>query len=367
MKKLFTLLLVAILFHSQKGFADLLKPGFDKSEYIETLKINQKVHIDQDKWATDTALLLPENYVFRYRSPVIALDNAWDLWLHKNKPIAVIAVRGSIPTAVSFLANLYAAMVSAKGTLQLDNHTTFTYTLAEDPNAAVHVGWLVAMATLSKTILPKIDSCHRSGIKDFILTGHSQGGGITFLLTSYLRHLQKEGKLPKDIQFKTYCSAGPKPGNLFYAYDYESITYGGWAYNVVNTADWVPDVPFSVQTVNDFTEVNPFLDANAMIKQQKFPKNLALRHMYNKMSKPSKRAQRNYQRYLGKMVSKMVKKQLPEYEAPDYYRSNYYVRTGSIIALKPGTDYFNFYKNDAAKGIWQHHLPLRYLYLAERL
>lgn len=367
MNKIPFVIIIICLLSSTNVFTQTLKPGFDKNEYTEILKINQKAHIQLDKWASDSSLPMPQEYSFLYRSPVVAFDNIWDLWMHRSKSIAVIAIRGSIPTQASFLANLYAAMVAAKGTLQLDDTTYFSYTLAENPNSAVHVGWLIAMAYLSKTIISKIDSCYKSGIKDFILTGHSQGGGITFLLTSYVYHLQKENKLPADIRFKTYCSAGPKPGNLFYAYEYESVTQE-WAYNVVNTADWVPDVPFSIQTVNDFTAINPFRYANAVIKQQKFPQNIALRHIYNKLSRPGKKAQRNYQRYLGMMVSKMVRKQIPEYKNPNYFKSNYYVRTGNTIVLKPGNDYFSLYNNDAAnKNIWQHHFPTQYLYLAERL
>jgi hypothetical protein len=259
-------------------------------------------------------------------------------------------------------------MVPAKGSLQLDKQTAFNYNLSDHPNAAVHVGWLVAMAYMAPTIQHKIDSCYKAGIKNFILTGHSQGGGITFLLTSHLENLKKTGKLPGDIRFKTYCSAGPKPGNLHYAHSYENMTRDGWAYNVVNTVDWVPDVPFSVQTVDDFTTVNPFRGARAMIKKQAFPKNIALRHVYNKLEKPSKKAQKNYQKYLGKMISTAVAKQLPDLKTPDYYRSNYYVRTGRTIILQPGADYFVLFNNDAANpNIWQHHLPQQYLYLAEQL
>src|SRR5690606_1071912 len=115
--------------------------------------------------------------------------------------------RGSIATEASFLANFYAAMVPAKGAMQLEDSFLFEYTLAEHPKAAVHVGWFISMAYLSKTIESKIDSLYKSGIKDYILTGHSQGGGITFLLTAYLAHLKLKGNLPLDIQFKTYCSA----------------------------------------------------------------------------------------------------------------------------------------------------------------
>lgn len=348
--------------------AQELKSGFDRVEYTDLLKINQKAHIALDKWNEPDEFPYPEHFNFAYRSPVVAFDNIWDLWMHKSKPIAVIAVRGSIQTEASFLANLYAAMIPAKGELQLDENFKFRYNLSNNPQAAVHVGWFVAMAYLSKTIEQKIDSCYKAGIRDFILTGHSQGGGITFLLNSYLENLKAEKRLPADIRFKTYCSAGPKPGNLFYAYEYEHMTAGGWAYNIVNTADWVPDVPFSVQTVADFTPVNPFGGAKEIIRKQKFPKNIALKYAYNKMSKPSERAQKNYQKFLGKMVSQAVKKQIPNFVTPEYYNSNYYVRAGSTIVLYPDSEYFKLYSNDPKNpNIWQHHLPKPYLFLAEKL
>lgn len=350
------------------GFAQHLQPGFDKEEYSETLKINQKTHIKLDQWATDSLVPLPEHYTFEYRSPVVAFDNIWDLWMHREQPIAMIAIQGSIQTEASFLANLYAAMIPATGSIQLEDDYIFNYQLSQSSKAAVQVGWFVAMAYLSKTILVKIDSCYQSGIKDFILTGHSQGGGITYMLTAYLHYLQVNKQLPADIRFKTYCSAGPKPGNLFFAYDYENYTAGGWAYNVVNTEDWVPQVPFTVQTIDDFPATNPFAYALPIIRKQKFPKNLVLKSVYNKLSKPSKKAQRNYEKYLGKMVSKAVKKQLPAFRTPEYYHSNFYVRTGSTIVLTPDASYYQHFQMETKPPtIWQHNLPEMYLYLLDRL
>ncbi len=104
--------------------------------------------------------------------------------------------------------------------------------------------------------------------------GHSQGGAIAYLLTAHFYNLQQQGKLPADIRFKTYCSAAPKPGNLYFAYDYETTTRGGWACNVVNAADWVPETPFSVQTVSDFNTTNPFVNAKKGNQQTKVPDEL---------------------------------------------------------------------------------------------
>ena len=347
--------------------AQKLQPGFIKHEYEELLKINQKVHIDFEKWKTDTALPMPMNYKLIHRSNVVGFDNRWDFWANEQQPIGVIAIRGSILTQASFLANFYAAMIPAKGELQLSKEKSFTYQLATHPNAAVQAGWLIAMAHVSESIIPTIDSAYKKGMKDFLITGHSQGGGIAFMLTAYLRQLQLNKELPTDIQFKTYCSAGPKPGNLFFAYEYEKMTQGGWAFNVVNTADWVPDVPFSIQTTDDFTEVNPFPFAKDLIKQQKFPKNVALKHVYNQLSKPAKKAQRKYEQYLGKMVSKAVAKQLPEFQSPAYYKSNYFVRTGQTIVLYADNDYILKYQQEASlKNIWLHHMPDKYAELLKK-
>ena len=355
------------LFSGANTFAQKLKPGFDKKEYIETLKINNKVHIDVAKWKDFRKMEDPQNSRFMYRSPVTGFDNLWDLW-KRDDGVGIIAVRGSVQTGASFLANLYAAMVPAHGTLELNKTTSFNYHLSDNPSAAVHVGWLVALAYISTDVVSKIDSCYKTGVKEFILTGHSQGGGIVFMLNSYLENLKADNKLPSDIRFKTYCSAGPKPGNLHFAYDYERMTYGGWAFNVVNSADWVPDVPFTVQTVDDFTAVNPFHGAKAQIKKMKFPKNVALKHVYNQMSKPSNKARKNYQKYLGKMISKTVKKQLPDFTIPAYYNSNYYVRTGNTIVLYADEEYFKLFSNDPSNpNIWQHHLPKPYLFLTEKL
>lgn len=351
------------LLFSQSIIAQHLKPGFDKQEFIEMLKIGSRTTADSSYYNSFPA---PQQFKMIYQSQQVGLDNLWQLWIN-NDSVAVISVRGTTTTAVSFLTNFYAAMVPAKGELQLEKSFNFNYDLSDDPKAAVHVGFLVSTAYLSRDILPKIDSLYKNaGIKEFIIAGHSQGGAITYLLTSYLESMKNENKLPTDIRFKTCTSASPKPGNLFYAYQYEQLTHGGWAYNVVNTADWVPEVPFSIQTISDFNKVNPFVNAKALIKKQKFPNDLALRHVYNRLSKPAQKAQKNYEKFLGKMVSKYIKKALPEFIPPKYFSSNNYVRTGNTIVLYADSIYYKRFSEDANK-IWQHHTQVPYLYLAEKM
>lgn len=357
------ILLQVVLFLSVIAFGQQLKPGFDKDEYREMMLISAKTSaLDSNYY---NSFPNPTNYKLRYRSLSIGLDNLWELWTD-GAGKAVISIRGTTEKAESWLANFYAAMVPAKGELKLSNSDIFSYQLATNPKAAVHVGWLLSTAYLSKEILPRIKELYQNGTKEFLIIGHSQGGAIAFLMTSYLYNLQQLNQLPKDIRFKTYCSAAPKPGNLYYAYEYEAMTQGGWAFNVVNAADWVPEMPISIQTLNDFNNVNPFTNAKLLIKKQKFPANLVLKHIYNQLDKPTEKAQRNYEKYLGNLASKIIKQNLKEFAPPLYYSSNHYVRTGATIVLIPDDDYYKHYPDDPSK-LFPHHFHTPYLYLLDKL
>lgn len=361
MKKYYLLLLCIALLGSRLTNAQVLKPGFDREEYLELLKVCAR-HGDSQYVKK---IPVPQRSTFLYRSPVIGIDNQWDLWM-RDDHVAILSIRGTTANQISWIANFYAAMVPAEGELRISNSELFSYHLADNPKAAVHIGWLLCTAFLSRDMLPKIDSCYSAGVKDVIVMGHSQGGAIAYLLTAYLYDLQRAGKLPADLRFKTYCSAGPKPGNLYFAYDYETTTRGGWAYNVVNTADWVPETPFSVQTVNDFNSTNPFVNAKKAISKQKFPTNWVGKYAYNRMSKPSLRAQRRYERYLGRLVSKAVVKHLPGYVPPAYYPANDYVRVGQYVVLQADSAYYRQFPNSTT-NVFIHHFFDPYLYLTAKL
>ncbi len=362
MKNKSTILLVLFSSITMTVMAQQLKPGFDKDEYRELMLISVRTTAVEEYFKEFPE---PPNFKMIYQSQSIGLDNLWDLWMN-DKNQAVISIRGTTDKAESWLSNFYAAMVPAKGELKLDDKYVFQYQLAKNPKAAVHVGWLLSMAYLSKEIVPKIDSLYNIGTKEFLIMGHSQGGAISFLLTSYLYNLQQLDQLPKDIRFKTYCSAAPKPGNLYYAYEYEGMTQGGWAFNVVNSADWVPEMPISIQTLKDFNNVNPFTNAEVLIKKQKFPQNIALKHIYNQLDKPTKKAQENYEKYLGEMAYKVVKQHIPGFTPPLYYSSSHYVRTGKTIVLLPDDEYFKQYPDDPTIP-FPHHWHAQYLLLLDKL
>ncbi len=343
--------------------AQNLKPGFDADEYLELLRVSVATVGDSAYSAKHSP---SSRYTMIYKSQPMALDNSWDLWTDAQG-VAVISLRGTTLKTESWLENFYAAMLPAQGVITLNTvGDKFNYSLAPDPRAGVHTGWLIGMAFLSRDILPRIDSLYHSGIRDFIILGHSQGGSIAYLLTAHLLSLQSQGALASDIQFKTYCSAGPKPGNLFFAQHYESLTQNGWAYNVVNSLDWVPQVPISIQTIDDFSTTNPFRNAGVMIKAQKMPDRLVMKHVYKKLDKPTRKAQKNYEKYLGDMTSKMVVKVLPGLEIPPFMHSNHYVRTGNMIILTPDEAYLNTYPEDS-DAIFIHHIHAPYMMLTEQI
>ncbi len=340
-----------------------LKPGFDTQEYLEMLRIAGKIN---DTLLPKDNMPAPLAYRMVYQSPEVGLLNQWDMWIRKDEKVAVISLRGTVAGAASWLENFYAAMVPATGQVQLNDSTSFPYKLAENPAATVHVGWLIGMAHLAPSIAAYIKTYRQKGVKEFIIIGHSQGGALCFLLRSWLHYQAQAGSLPADIVYKTYCSAAPKPGNMQYVYDYDFISRVGWSYTVVNALDWVPETPFSLQSLKDFNEVNPFVNVGAALNKQPLLARLYLKHAFNSMSRSSRRSQKRFQKYLGKTVFKQVKKILPQLKEPVYAPGSNYMRAGAPIILMPDELYRKQYQFDG-KNVFIHHMPPVYYTLAQRL
>jgi heat shock protein HslJ/uncharacterized membrane protein len=337
-----------------------LLPGYDRDEAIELLRVNMSF-VDTPMEGMNVAP--SERFRRVYRSPVMGLKNLWELH-SDDRGTAVIALRGTTAEMLSWLENGYAAMIPAQGEIRMENGSTFRYHLADDPRAAVHVGWTVGMAFLQRDIMPRIDSLHQAGTRDILITGHSQGGALCYLFTAHVRQLQREGRLPADIRFKTYASAAPKPGNTAFAHHYEHHMRG-WAFNTINALDWVPEVPMSIQTVNDFNAVNPFSDAKKAMAELPLKQRVAAKYVYNKLDKPTRKAQRNYTRFLGTSAGNFVRRELPELETPAYVESNLYVRTGAIVTLLPDSGYHARFPQNKETPFMNHMLD-PYLYLLER-
>jgi len=338
-------------------YAQQLSPQFEKTEYQQLIKL---LEIASRNKQEDLNAIGDFKHI--YSSEIVGLDNQY--WLWENGHQAIIGIRGSDKTSKSWLANFYAAMVPAKGRIQYADDQVFNYELAAHPEAAVHVGWLFCTAYLSELILPQLDSLYAAGIRQYFLAGHSQGGAICYLLMSHFLHLQEQGELPKDIQFKMYASAAPKVGNLYYAYDFESKTQEGWAYNVINPLDWVPEMPFSVQTITDFNAANPFSTMKSTIGKQSFFKRLYLNHLFKKLDKPTRKAQQNFQDILGDKMYGLLQKQDSHFVNPSFYPSSNYVRIGRQYILQVDSLYEKEFPTDPSK-LFRHHDFKAYQFLAK--
>ena len=360
-QKIFFTLIMVIL-HPAAG-AQNLQPGFKPAEYLDVLAITFG-KFDSLRKAQGAA----RDYALHYQSPVVGLDNRWNLWLRTDNRQAVISIRGTVASGASWLANAYAVMQPAAGAFQVTDSFLFRYRVAKDSLAAVHTGWLISLASMAADIEEKIKSSYATGVRNFILTGHSQGAGITFLLRSYLHYRTLEGILPADITYKTYCSAAPKPGNLYYAYDFEFINRGGWAYTVVNAADWVPETPVTVQQFTDLNYLNPFRNISSMLRSQKLAIRVYAGMVYRQLNGSTIKAAGRQQRYLGKKVGKEVVKKLPALKGLQKVPTQHYVRAGQAIVLQPDAAYYQRFTNDPNKprAVWTHHGFDAYVWLLRK-
>ena len=365
--KLFTtrhvisILFIFFTFSSSVSFSQTrLMPGFDGKEYIQILEAYEG-HLDSTQYKRDVPV--PSDFHKVYRSPVTGLDNRWELWINNDNSIGLISIRGTTAQSASWLENFYAAMIPAIGTIQLTDSTTFNYKFAADSNCYVHAGWTLGIAYLAPDVIKQIKYYYGKGIKQYIISGHSQGGALSFLLRSYLYYLDPS-VLPTDIVYKTYCSAAPKPGNLYYAYDFDFITKGGWGFRVVNAVDWVPEMPFSVQTMRDLNKVNPFRNVKGALKKQPLAVRLYGKHVLNKLERTSNKLSCHYQNFLGHTMGRQVKKIFPQYKSPTFADSYNYCTAGVPIVLMPSEEYKKTFVDDG-KNVWLNHFIKPYYTLAE--
>lgn len=362
LRKIYCLFLPAILFLLQAQ-SQTVTSGFNADEYLEMLRITIGKH-DSTHYKN---IPNPQSHYLAYRSAEVGLKNRFDVWINDQNTEMVISLRGTVSDKSSWLENFYCAMIPAQGALHITDSTIFNYKFAEDPKATVHVGWALGIGSLMPAITAKIKEYNTTkGIKKIIVMGHSQGGALAYLLTSSLYYQIKDNQLPNDLVIKTYASAAPKPGNLYYAYDYDYITKAGNAFTIVNAADWVPETPMSIQTLQDYNAVNPFTNAEAMFGRQSFFVRLYLNHMYNRMDKTTKKAQRKYEKYLGSSLYKQVKKYLPQFKEPAYAHTMNCMRAGIPVVLQPDSNYYKQYP-DTSKNTFIHHGMNPYYELVKKI
>jgi len=359
--KIKTLIIIFFLSFTSRAENHILSPNFLIDEYIVTLKMN----FCQYGTITDSMLCKPSEWQRVYRSPIVGMDNRFDIWQRDNDSLMGISIRSTTPRTISWMENFYTAMIPAFGKLKINDSIYFDYFFAEKTDAAVHIGWTYALGAMERDLLQQVKYFYDLGMREFLIFGHSQGGALSYLTFAHFHYLQKQGKLPKDIRFKMYSSAGPKVGNIHFAYDFESYTPLIWAFNVINPEDWIPLMPFTVQTADDMTSTQPFMYIKKGMKTLKLPSRLAIGIAYNGLNKKTKRARKSLIKHLGKRVGKQVHKSRPQFGRPNFHHSQNYCRTGNHVILKTFDAYFKIYPKESG-DIFIHHMLEPYLMLAEK-
>ena len=350
---------LSLLIYTSSFSQNEFKPGFDKYEAKDAIIISSLQSPDSI-WQT-LNMPKPKNWKLVYTSPVVGLDNRWSLWYNETTNSCEINIRGTVDKLSSWMEDFYSGMIKSQGEIRLDSNNTFKYKMANDTLAFVHAGWTIGVGFLSKTVLEKIDEYYKKGVKNFYISGHSQGGALALLMTSYLHY---NLDLPDDISIKTYAIAAPKPGNLYFSYDFSSYTQEGWAYGIINSKDWVPESPFTVQTVNDIYEINPFAGIEESTKSMKPLQRTELLIVYRKMERSLNKAQKYLTKYLGYKTSNFVHKKLPDLEELEYKNSFDYTTCGNSIVLVPAKNDLEFYQ--AENDVFIYHHIWNYYYLFEK-
>ncbi|MEJ7661482.1 MAG: hypothetical protein WKG07_18790 [Hymenobacter sp.] len=154
-----------------------------------------------------------ERFALAYRSPTSPLDNRWDLWTHAGpQPQAVISLRGTAAKAESWLANMYAAMLPAAGELVLGGGRRICVPPGRQPAAGRRARGLAAQ--------PGLHGRRHRTQNGFVLPARhprlpqswatARAAAWRSLLTSYLRNLQQQGRLPADLRLKTLLQRRPQ-------------------------------------------------------------------------------------------------------------------------------------------------------------
>lgn len=232
--------LIAALACAPIGVTAQLQVGFDPAE-ARDLSALCTTHTFKELYGDDAAML-PGGFHRVYESPVMGLDNKFQLF--RNGDLAVLEIRGSTANPMSWMENVQAAMIPATGTIRI-NDRLFKYRFAKDTAASVHAGYALGLACLANDMVARLNDLAENGVHDVLLTGHSQGGALILLLRAYLHHLPK-GTVDRRLRFKTYAFGNPMVGNRAFVEEFEASmapTLG--CYTVVNPADPVTHMPLT--------------------------------------------------------------------------------------------------------------------------
>ncbi|WP_304342878.1 hypothetical protein [Chryseobacterium koreense] len=347
---------------SSSHFNQRVKEGYDPKELLALMPALERTYDSVDIAGFKTPE--PKGMERVFRSKVTPLKNRFDVWRTSEKS-AAITFRGTIldEKSLSFSAAFYYLMTPANGKIKLGESKWFEYKLSEVPGSGVHLGILLGLGLLSEELVAQIENQHKQGIRDIILVGHSQGSGISILATAYLKYLQKEGKLPMDINFKTYSVATPKIANFAFVCNYENLTRN-YAFSVDSPLDWVPSIGITFQSVNDFPPVSIFKDFKSFMSSIGYMPGKNYDSVYQQVSTDVPNLTKMMHNIVKENVYPRILEVLPGYEEPEIMNSYNFERAGTHISLIPSEQYYKIFPNNPDNyQVWENHSVYPYYIL----
>lgn len=227
---------------SMNGLSAQHFSGFDAQEARNTLAVCNS-YTFLDLYGSD-AQIIPRSQRRVFTSEVKGLDNKFQVY--ENGKTGIINFRGSTDKLVSWVENIYSAMIPAVGVIHY-NERDLPYKFASDTLAAVHSGYALGITLLAPQLLEQVDYLNKRGIYDILITGHSQGGALAHLCRAFFENLPA-GSISLSNRFKTYAYANPMCGNREFSEEYhQRYVATNTSFSMVNPADPIPKMPMGYE------------------------------------------------------------------------------------------------------------------------
>lgn len=320
-------LLISTLLVSSTVFGQH-QAGFQAQEARDLIRIcNSFSYLEL--YGSDQAII-PVEYQRVYTSPTWGMDNKFQVYVNQNNTKAVIHFRGSTDKKASWLENMYSSLVPARDTI-VKGDSIFLYTCAEDPEAAIHAGYLLGMSYFINDVVDQIRALNQKGIFTIYITGHSQGGALAQMTRAYLNFLPDDQLNPRN-KFKVYAFANPMIGNIAFAKEYERrFATPGFSFLIHNPDDIVPKMPLSY---NDTTFWKSNLQNLVFDRESFHMKESAADGFMNLLEKRVIR----FNNFFSDNIFGQLTNELGAFKMPEYRNESNYMHTSTPI-LVPPTEY----------------------------
>ena len=282
---------------------------------------------------------LEQGQMIRWRK-IPETDVAWSWWQDREGRIW-LCFPGSAPSSGSWLMNIYAGMIPAKGSIMVEGRA-FAYQLSTQPDARIHAGWSAGLFQFLLSESEFMDSLYQAGRRTWVVSGHSQGGAIAFLMAAYLHQLQDQGHQFQELEWKVYTSGAPKPGNFWFSRDALAHIPQDRLFAMAINADWVPLMPVGLQQLTSFPQNSPVYQWKTLARQMpKWKQRLGLRYVVRNMTKPLNRTSRRYYHWLAETPQRKLMEKWNGLTLPDPIADFDYHSFGTQVVLMPDDAFFS--------------------------